>query len=177
MKKILFLLLCTLTTVTSFAQNNTRFDLYISDTDGAYTNVRNAPSGTVVKQLPTSATFALTVVACRNGWFRIDKSSLECMDLTPAQAAKYSLKNVKGECWVHGSVLGCTTMGDGSLRGQLRVNPTASSARVKTRTNDWTLLRPVEMRGKWLKVQTSNKKISGWLPIEEICSNPVTTCN
>ena len=39
-----------------------------------------------------------------------------------------------------------------------------------------TGLRPLEIKGEWIKVVTTDNRYTAWMPIDRICDNPLTTC-
>ena len=44
-------------------------DVYTYDSNGTYTNIRNAPKGSVVDRIPTESTAMFDVETPRNGWW------------------------------------------------------------------------------------------------------------
>ena len=57
----------------------------------------------------------------------------------------------------------------------LRSSPSAK-ARVVYTIKAETILRPVEIKGDWVKVKTSDGKGFGWIQAEWLCGNSVTNC-
>ena len=39
------------------------------------------------------------------------------------------------------------------------------------------MLRPVDIRGNWVKVKTIDGKHTGWIESEWLCGNPLTNCS
>jgi hypothetical protein len=58
------------------------------------------------------------------------------------------------------------------------VAPSNSAKAVKVLRNDYAdlVLEPLMIKGSWIKVVTKDKKYTGWMPIDRICYNPLTTC-
>lgn len=46
---------------------------YISDSNGEYTNIRNAPGGKIVFQLPTKRTYLINLSDFQKGWWKINE--------------------------------------------------------------------------------------------------------
>ena len=67
----------------------------------------------------------------------------------------------------------------GERENVIRTQPSRNAALVKITEPSYLAeieLRPLEIRGKWIKVVTTDKRYTGWMPIDRICSNPLTTC-
>jgi SH3-like domain-containing protein len=57
----------------------------------------------------------------------------------------------------------------------LRKSPSAS-APVVYKFKEEITLRPMEIKGDWVKVQTSDGKFTGWIEEEWLCGNALTNC-
>ena len=55
-------------------------DVYTYDSNGTYTNIRNAPKGSVVDRIPTESTAMFDVETPRNGWWKIVDNSYSLPD-------------------------------------------------------------------------------------------------
>ena len=85
------------------------------------------------------------------------------------------LQGSKTGYWLHNSLLQFGIAGE--HENVLRATPSPKGKPLKISVS--TLmdgLRPLEIRGEWIKVETINKRYTGWMPIDKICSNPLTTC-
>jgi len=151
----------------AFAQS---LSVYISDQDGQFTNVRNAPRGKVTDKIPASVDAILTVESPQNGWWKVSGGTYETVD-----GDVIRLKGSSKGCWVHSSVLCLGTRNYGGERLTLRQSPSAKSA-VAYSFKEEILVRPVDIKGDWVKVKTSDGKHVGWIEAEWLCSNPVTNC-
>ena len=150
------------------AQKVQPIDVYITDPD-SYTNVRNAPKGDVVGSLDNrKSSWCMTVTEIKNGWCHIQNGSIIDAqdDTTPVK-----LKQSKTGYWISCNMVGFSYVNDQPLL--LRESP-SSKAKVVCRYNG--LGHPIEIRNGWVKVRTDDKKHTGWMPVDKICANPLTTC-
>ena len=147
---------------------------YIFDNSGTPTNVRNAPKGKVVQTLPDiDGGYGVTLLEVKNNWWRIDP----VIDIYGDEDEDFvQLKGSNTGYWVHYSVLGFTIAGD--YENVLRETPSPKGKPLKLGFSYLveTGLRPLEIRGEWIKVITTDKRYTGWMPIDRICDNPLTTC-
>ena len=147
--------------------------VYIFDNDGPYTNVRNRPSGTVVDRIPVDANAMLEVKTPTNGWWRVEG---DCYDgILRDDFEEVKLKGSSTGYWVHYSCLGVGTRNYGGERLYLRSDP-SKGARVVYTIKEETVVRPVEIRGDWVKVKTLDGRGFGWIQSEWLCGNSVTNC-
>lgn len=122
--------------------------LLVVDKDPKGTNVRDAPSGNVIKVLPFKRNTIRMVEASEetDGWFRVDAMGTDG--------------------WMHGSVLGiCAEATEDGDPGLNRA-PTWDSRPVAI-IRPGSPVRPIGMKDEWLKVRdpASRKGFSdGWLP-------------
>ena len=70
MKKVFFLFYLLTASLFAVAQSET-LEVYILDASGTPTNVRNAPKGKVVDQVPVEGEWVFYVGNPRNGWWKI----------------------------------------------------------------------------------------------------------
>lgn len=172
MKKLLFILATFICCVAN-AQTDETLRVFISDNDGAYTNVRNKPSGKVVDRIPTDASAMLNVETPKNGWWRVtDDTYCAILD---GDFEDVMLKGSTTGYWVHYSCIGCSTRNYGGQHLKLRSEPKAD-ARVVYTIKEETTVRPVEIKDGWVKVKTLDGKGFGWIEAEWLCGNSVTTC-
>ncbi len=143
--------------------------VYVSDPTGTATNVRAAPSGAVLGTLDVKGDYSATLHGCEKGWCRIS-------DITAAaDGAAPHLKYNAGGQWLHTSVLAFSTRNYGGQKLVLRAKPGENAAPVFSFTDE-RVLRPLDVRGHWVQAETLDKKHRGWLDVEWVCGNPVSTC-
>lgn len=169
MKRTFLLLALALVCMIGNAQS---LGVYISDSNGEFTNVRNAPKGKVVDKIPTSKTVVLTVTSPQNGWWQIDGGEVY---FTADDDETVKLKGSSTGYWIHHSVIGLDTRNYGGQTLQLRKLPNAKSAAVFSFKEEMHLM-PLEVRGDWVKVKTADGKHTGWIEMEWLCDNPLTNC-
>ena len=123
--------------------------LIVIDKDPKGANMRDAPSGKILRALP-QATAAnpqlVSVHEASKGWFRATVNG--------------------AEGWMHGTVLG--TCSGASEEGEPRLNKTASDdgGYVSPKIPYGTRLTPLDIKGQWLKVRyvdAKGKKYEGWI--------------
>ena len=172
MKKFFLTILIMVITMSVHAQ--TGANAYIFDESGTPTNVRNAPNGKVVQKLPViDGGYVVSLLEVKNKWWKIDPVVDIYGDEDDEQV---NLKGSKTGYWVHYSVLGFNIAGE--HENVLRETPSAKGRPLKVESSYLfeIALRPLEIRGEWIKVITSDKRYTGWMPIDKICYNPLTTC-
>lgn len=172
MRKFVLTTLIMVFSMSVYAQ--TGASAYIYDTSGTPTNVRNAPNGQVVQTLPdVDGGHVVELLEVKNNWWKIDPV-VEVYGYEEDESVQ--LKGSTTGYWVHNSVLRFHI--SGSYDNVLRVTPSAKNKPLKIGTSYLMEvgLRPIEIRGEWIKVETSDKRYTGWMPIDKICSNPLTTC-
>ncbi len=170
MKKIFLTTVMMVISLTLTAQ--TGASAYILDASGTPTNVRNAPNGKVVQTLSDSG-YVVSLLEVKNNWWKIDP----LVDIYgDGEDDSILLKGSKTGYWVHYSVLGFGINGDHT--NVLRETPSSKAKPLKLEPSYLfeVGLRPLEIQGKWIKVITTDKRHTGWMPIDRICSNPLTTC-
>ncbi|RRC98456.1 hypothetical protein [Prevotella sp. OH937_COT-195] len=168
MKRIISALMLAMVAVCVNAQS---FNVYIQDSEGQYTNIRNAPGGKVVKRLVTGI-YALCVRNVRNGWWEIVPNTLEDVE----SQEKVSMNDEKSPCFIHYSAIAVATRNYDGRQLYLRKLPDGKAA-VEFSFGDEKELRPLKIKNGWVKVRTLDKKHTGWIEEEWLCGNPVTNCS
>ena len=168
MKKKLFVLMTLMTwlTVDVSAQS---LGVFTYDNSGKFTNVRNAPKGKVVDKIPTDVCAMIGVEKPTNGWWKLTDNTYETGDFDG------KLKGSTTGYWIHYSVLGMGTRNYGGQTLYIRKNP-SESAPVVYKFKKEIVLRPMEIKGEWVKVQTCDGKYTGWIEVEWLCGNSLTNC-
>lgn len=146
--------------------------VFIHDTQAGDTNLRNRPKGDVVCQLSKKGTYLLSVCAVQDGWWRICGNQISVYETENEGVAAI---RKSGDAWIHSSVIAMDTRNYGGQKLHLRDRPSNEGRVVYSFTKE-ILLRPLEWRGAWVKVQTIDKKHQGWIHSEWLCGNPLTTC-
>lgn len=175
MKKMILTLLTMAVALSVNAQSGAKAYAYIFDSSGTATNVRNAPNGKVMQKLPEiDGGYVVALLEVKNQWWKIDPVVELYGDYDEDESIK--LKGSSTGYWVHYSVLGFTIAGDNE--NVLRETPSPNGKPLKLGATylEETGLRPLETRGEWIKVITADKRHTAWMPIDRICSNPLTTC-
>ena len=168
MKKKLFVLM-TLMTWLSVGVSAQSLSVFTYDNNGKFTNVRNAPKGKVVDKIPTEECAMIGVEKPANGWWKIKGNTYETGDF------EGTLKGSATGYWIHYSVLGMGTRNYGGQTLYIRKDPSAS-APVIYKFKKEIVLRPMDVKGDWVKVQTSDGKYTGWIEEEWLCGNALTNC-
>ena len=176
MKRLFVLCIVVLGGLYAFAQTANSLEVYILDSTGTDTNVRNAPKGQVVDKLSAKGTWMLVVSKPRNGWWQINDGVYydAIPDNSPEGDAFISLHGSSTGYWIHYSCIGFGLIGNGSGH-TFRAAPDYKAPAVYTSQID-ERLHPLELRGKWVKVATLDGKHTGWITMDIICGNPLTTC-
>ena len=171
MKKIFLTTLIMVFALSAYAQ--TSAFAYIFDKSGTPTNVRNAPSGKVVQKLPdVDGGYVVELLEVKNNWWRIDP----VIEIYGDEDRELELQGSKTGYWLHNSVIQFNIAGE--HENVLRATPSPKGKPLKIGVTYLmeTGLRPLQIRGEWIKVETTDKRYTGWMPIDKICSNPLTTC-
>ena len=172
MKKII---LTTVIMVIALSVNaQTGAGAYICDNSGTPTNVRNAPNGKIVQKLPeVNGGYVVSLLEVKNKWWKVDP----IVEIYGDEEDEYvELKGSKTGYWLHYSVLQFNIAGE--HENVLRQTPSAKGKPLKLGTSYLMEvgLHPLESRGEWIKVITTDNRYTGWMPIDKICDNPLTTC-
>ena len=172
MKKII---LTTVIMVIALSVNaQTGAGAYICDNSGTPTNVRNAPNGKIVQKLPeVNGGYVVSLLEVKNKWWKVDP----IVEIYGDEEDEYvELKGSKTGYWLHYSVLQFNIAGE--HENVLRQTPSAKGKPLKLGTSYLMEvgLHPLEIRGEWIKVITTDNRYTGLMPIDKICDNPLTTC-
>ena len=168
MKKNLFMLFVLLT-VLSATVSAQSLRVFTFDKNGKFTNVRNAPNGKVVDRIPTGESAMIGIEQPTNGWWKLVRNNYSTGD------GDVQLKSSDTGCWIHYSVLAMDTRNYGGQKLVLRKSPDAKSAVVYQFTEE-IMLRPMDIKGDWVKVKTVDGKFTGWIEEEWLCGNALTNC-
>jgi len=168
MKKKLFVFIALMTwlSVGVCAQS---LGVFTADNSGKFTNVRNAPKGKVIDKIPTSECAMMGVEKPTNGWWKIIGNTYDTGD------NEGKLKGSATGYWIHYSVLGVGTRNYGGQTLYIRQSPSAN-APVVFKFKEEEILRPMDIKGDWVKVQTYDGKYTGWIEAEWLCGNALTNC-
>lgn len=168
MKKKLFVLLMMMTCL-SVGVSAQSLGVFTYDNSGKFTNVRNAPKGKVVDKIPTEVCAMIGVEKPTNGWWKIIGDTYDTGD------DEGTLKGSTTGYWIHYSVLAMGTRNYGGQTLYIRQSPSAS-APVVYKFKKEIRLRPMDIKGEWVKVQTFDGKFTGWIEEEWLCGNSLTNC-
>ena len=136
----------------------------ITDADGDYTNLRRTPNGQIVYQLPTSASYRLVVEEPTKGWWQIANNTVEKIK-KKGKTKKVELP--EGVVLVHSSVLSVETNNKEGQKLELKKAPNKDAEEEYSFSKPMEF-RPVDIRGKWVKVSTIDNKRSGWIKIKNL---------
>jgi len=169
MRKLFIIALMLAVTFTAYAQSDVY--AYIVDKTGTPTNVRNAPGGKVVQQLDPDVNYVVNLLSAENNWFCIDP----LVEIYGEEKdEELHLKGSTSGYWIHNSLLRFTAVGDPT--DCLRSRPSWKSKAIKLSDVTEISFRPIAIKGSWVKVVTSNGRYTGWMHVNRICYNPLTTC-
>ena len=146
--------------------------VFISDDTGSPTNVRNAPNGKVVGKLNPNSGIMMIVDSPKKGWWKIDDGYYSDPDKDFED--EYLTGSTTGY-WIHYSVLAVGTRNYGGQTLHLRKTPSAKAQSVYSFKEE-IILRPIEVKGDWVKVKTADGKHTGWIEDEWLCGNSVSNC-
>ena len=168
MKKTFVMLVALLMSMsaTVFAQS---IGVFTWDASGPYTNIRNAPNGKVVDRIPTKEAAMILVEKPTKGWWKIIGNDYYTGDVQGILKGSYT------GYWIHYSVLAMGTRNYGHEKLSIRKSPDAKAAAIYKFTEE-ILLRPIEIKGDWVKVKSLDGKHTGWIEMEWLCGNSLTNC-
>ena len=141
--------------------------VFVTDKD-ALTNVRSAPKGDVVMTLPDTCSYIIGVIDFKDGWWRVNW-------IESAEESIYIelVGSPTNEYWIHHSVIGLGTRNYGGERWCLRATPSK-----KGKPTYWfkkeIVVHPLRVKGDWLQVTVNGH--TGWIELDDLCSNPLTKC-
>ena len=138
--------------------------------DPTPTNVRQSPNGKIVMTLNNDCSYIVTLSEPVKGWWHLlsVENAEEAIDIELTGSTT-------GNYWIHYSVVSLATRNYGNERWCLRSNPREKSKAVYYFDSE-ILLHPLQIKGEWIKVITSDGKHTGWIKEEQICYNPLTNC-
>lgn len=178
MKKLFFIFCLLSGSLFAVAQSDA-LEVYILDASGTPTNIRNAPKGKVVDQVPVDGEWVFYVSNPRNGWWQIvDDAYYDANPDNADEDGDWPHKKLQGSqtgYWVHYSCIGFGLTGSVDEH-KLRAAPGNNSKVVYTTHTTEEYFHPLAVKGTWVKVVSANGKHTGWIPRDMICSNPLTTC-
>ena len=141
---------------------------YVTDKDPKGLNIRDKPSvnGKIIGKLKYSEDdgnlVMVTIIGYSNGWVKI------------SQAETVSGENqFSGEGWVSAKMVSTRTERADQKPLKIYAKPNIKSKTVGTMPND-IQVKIVGFDCFGLKV--TYKKMTGWIPKDDLCGNPVTTC-
>lgn len=139
----------------------------ISDADPSGTNLRAAPSGSVAAVLPFTPGPRIVLVAqdSQKGWFRVKPFPVEGYELE-------GVATVPAEGWMHGSVLALCACGSEDGDPWLYTAP-SWDAGADVQVAECSPLRPLEIRGEWLKVRTvkDGRSVDRWMHAQQAAAS------
>ena len=147
--------------------------VYCFIVDESKTNIRQTPGGAVIAQLSPEQIYSLIVTKPSNGWWQIEYSSVS---LEGDEEGEIQLAPRGTPCWIHYSVLCISTRNYGeNAKLDLYAEPSWKAAVSGTLIGE-TLVHPIDVSadGGWVKVRY--EQLTGWVRVEDLCSNPLTTC-
>ena len=167
MKKFILAFALIFSVFNVMAQNG--IAVFVNDPTKSATNVREKPNGAIVGKLKAGGDYIAGISRCVKGWCQVD--GIE--EATEAKEVK--MKSRTGELWMHYSVLAFSSRNYGDQLLSIMSEPDKNSLPVFSFKGE-ALLRPLELKDGWVKVETMDKIHQGWISDEWICGNPLTTC-
>jgi uncharacterized protein YgiM (DUF1202 family) len=138
---------------------------YVIDTSETGLNIRRQPSSTskILGRLPQNTT--VNVLGMKGNWL-----------LVSVVSPREQKVDFKGEGWVFSSLLGVSSQGYGKKSLSLYSKPSVRSSIVgKISSNSGATV--LGCSGKWLRVETLNNQVKGWLEPNQQCASAYTTCS
>ncbi len=173
---MLFMLTCCMTNAQDFpggldddgrGNDEITFEVYVSDKDET-TNVRNNPNGKIVAHLKNGD--MISVDYSQNGWFHIAANEWYGAD------EHGTICDNAGDLWIHSSVVSVDWHSDGGVKFELRKAPGRHNP-VKKRGLGlkYPIERILDYSDGWAKLKLKGG-FTGWVEIELLCGNSLTTC-
>ena len=88
--------------------------------------------------------------------------------------AEVKLHGSKTGYWIHNSIVGFGVAG--KQDDALYAKPSKKARMIKVSPGEGLYFHPLEVRGNWVKVVSIDGRYTGWMLIDRICSNSLTTC-
>ncbi len=167
MKKLFLMFALTILSMSAYCQSTV--GAYISDNNGKYSNVRNAPNGAIVDKIPVDSYGMMELASPKNGWWKIIGGNYDTGE------GSVRLKTSKSGHWIHFSCIACGTRNYGNQKLSLRSAP-SKQGRVTYTFSKEIELRPIDVKGSWVKVKTTDGKHEGWIESDWLCGNSLTNC-
>ena len=145
----------------------------IGNEAGTQATIHSAPNGETVYTLPDTCEYMLDVKKPQDGWWVVDGNSVFGICGYPDHDFDFSDKCKTS--YIHYSFLGFSTRNYGGQRFVLYSKPSEKSDEVYAFTEEIGL-SPLNVKGKWVYVETYDKKYRGWIQLVNICANPLTNC-
>jgi SH3-like domain-containing protein len=138
---------------------------YIIDKDPNGTNVRSKPdkSSPIIKTLKSEDAIVVSISGSSGGWFQISFAE------TAGGETDQTL--FKGRGWIHSSLLGIDVAAG---EPKLYAEPRKTSRVLQKLIPDGSQISPIGCKSDWMQVRSG--KLTGWVPREAQCANPLTTC-
>lgn len=131
--------------------------------------VRNAPNGKVVFSTINNKNYTINILKVENGWCLIHENAIipngDESDIVELKGSS------TGHYWIKASALGA----NGRSNAKLYATPDKGSKVLMNVTED-VIVEPIELHDEWIKVREVKTRKEGWIPRENLCSNPLTTC-
>ena len=105
----------------------------------------------------------------KNGWWKIEDNIYEA-----EENAEVKLHGSKTGYWIHNSIVGFGVAG--KQDDALYAKPSKKARMIKVSPGEGLYFHPLEVRGNWVKVVSIDGRYTGWMLIDRICSNSLTTC-
>ena len=172
MKKIVVLSILMVCVFAVHAQE-TISALISADESGLMPSIYNRPNGSVVMQLHPSESYVLSLTMPKKGWWKV----ISVYNEEDENDTRASLEGSDtGEYYIHYSVIGTTSKNDGGERLYLRKSPKAKAKVVYSFTEEYVILKPIDIKNGWVKVETEEGKV-GWIEEEWLCASNLTNCS
>ena len=149
---------------------------YINDSDGEYTNIRNAPSGKVILQLPTGRVYLINLSDFQKGWWKIDGLVLINEN---EEEVPYTIPT-NAEYWIHTSCVNSEIKGDGTISFVLLSEPREGSSLVGNYPAGTlpSIHKILDLSNdkNYLKVKLNDGHV-GWIPASIVCYSYFSVCS
>ena len=153
-------------------------EAYIIDDGTPKTNIRCTPNGKIAMSVNPKIPYMVTLANPKNGWWEaltIYEPNEEFVEGEPIFLSGSST----GKYFIHNSMVGFETRTYGESH-PLRAKPSSKGKVVCKLGPNSVLVHPIDLAndeevGMWIKVKTDDGR-EGWIELEMICSNPLTTC-
>ena len=144
----------------------------IGDESNTPATIHSAPNGEIVYTLPDTCIYMLGVKKPKNGWWVVNGNSV--FGMCDYSENDFDFGDKCKTAYIHYSVIGFSTRNYGGQRMVLYSKPSEKSDEAYAFTDE-IVLCPLDVKGMWVYVETSDKH-RGWIRLENICDNPLTTC-